>query len=148
MIRFLDLFDHHVQSTSRPYSEAVSRKYSDSSRGCLPNPLRPLVTLLDPSLVSTRQAAERSRALFRSLLVLNAIQAREGGDDHAPDINNLDLPAEATIDPFNGEPLHVKKPPDGWKVYSVGSDGLDDGGTLDGKTDFGFGPIERHESPK
>lgn len=148
MLRILDLFDHHLQGTSRPYSEAVSRNYVDSSPGGVPNPFRALVTLLEPSLVSTRQAAERSRALFRSLRVLNALQARAGGDDHTPDLATLGLPPEATVDPFNGEPLHVKKLPEGWMVYSVGSDGVDDGGTLDGKTDFGFGPIGRHESPK
>jgi hypothetical protein len=33
-------------------------------------------------------------------------------------------------------------------VYSVGPDGVDDGGKLDGKADFGFGPIGADEQRK
>ena len=40
--------------------------------------------------------------------------------DQVPKLTDLGLPAQATIDPFNGEPLHVKKRPEGWMVYSVG----------------------------
>jgi hypothetical protein len=45
-----------------------------------------------------------------------------------------------TIDPFNGKSLIVKKAPEGWMVYSVGSDLVDNGGKLDGRTDVGAGP--------
>jgi hypothetical protein len=48
---------------------------------------------------------------------------------------HFELPAEATIDPFNGISLIVKKLPEGWTVYSVGSDLVDGGGMFDGKTD-------------
>ena len=33
-------------------------------------------------------------------------------------------------------------------VYSVGANGVDDGGKLDGKTDIGAGPIRPGGSPK
>ena len=48
----------------------------------------------------------------------------------APQISELGLPAEATADPFNGEPLHVKRLPEGWLVYSVGPKLRDGGGKL------------------
>ena len=87
--------------------------------------------------------------MSRSLRVLNAIQTRvPPGSDLVPKLTDLGLPVEATIDPFNGEPLHVKRLPEGWMVYSVGINLVDDGGIPDGKTDVGVGPIRREESPK
>ena len=54
----------------------------------------------------------------------------------------LGLPRETTIDPYNGEPLHVKKLPAGWQVYSVGMDLTDNSGTFAKVTDVGVGPIK------
>jgi hypothetical protein len=148
MLRALDLFDHHIRDTSRPYAEAASRTYAASAPRGLLNPWTPLITLLEPSLASTRQAAERPRALARALRVLNALQARAPAGDGEPGLDALGLPAESTIDPFNGRPLNVKRSPEGWTVYSVGPDGVDDDGALDGKTDIGVGPPAPAESEK
>ena len=76
---------------------------------------------------------------------LNAFVTAGGvpaGASIAPVLASAGLPAETTIDPYNGKPLNVKWRPGGWMVYSVGSNGVDDGGKLDGKTDIGAGPIE------
>ena len=87
--------------------------------------------------------------MSRSLRVLNAIQTRvPAGSDRVPELTELGLPVEATIDPFNGKPLHVKRLPEGWMVYSVGNNLVDDGGIPDGKSDVGAGPIGREETPK
>jgi hypothetical protein len=100
-------------------------------------------------LAAAREPAERVRAMSRSLRLLNALQARvPPGTDRVPDLAGLGLPAEATIDPYNGKPLSVKWLPEGWMVYSVGGDGVDDGGKLDGRTDIGAGPIRPAGSPK
>jgi hypothetical protein len=65
----------------------------------------------------------------RSLCVLSAIISHEAaGNLGEPLLESLGLPADTTIDPFTGEPLHVKKRPDGWAIYSVGKDLKDDGG--------------------
>ncbi len=81
--------------------------------------------------------------------VLNAIQSRVlPASDRVPDLAELGLPVEATIDPFNGEPLHVKRLPEGWMVYSVGINLVDDGGIPDGKSDVGVGPIRKEETAK
>jgi len=144
MLRFLELYDDALKDTSRPYAEVASRKNAASRpRGGL-NPLGTLVTHLEPSLVAYREPAERTRALVRSLRLLNALQVRVPPDsDRVPKLTDLGLPAGATIDPFNGEPLKVKKLPAGWTVYSVGKNRVDDGGKLDGNTDIGVGPISR-----
>ena len=78
-----------------------------------------------------------------------AVQARvPAGGDRPPRLDDLGLPAEATTDPFNGEPLRVKRTPQGWMVYSVGGNGVDDGGKLDGRSDVGVGPPSPDEAPK
>jgi hypothetical protein len=99
--------------------------------------------LVFPSLKATHQAVVRMRATLRCLRVLNAIQAHlPAGSTEPPKLSELGLPAEATIDPFNGEPLHVKRLPQGWLVYSVGQNLQDDGGNLDNSItgDVGVGP--------
>ena len=64
------------------------------------------------------------------------------GSNEIPKLTELGLPAETTTDPFNGEPLHVKKLPQGWLVYSVGPNVQDDGGKVDDPNngDVGVGP--------
>ena len=42
------------------------------------------------------------------------------GDAAEPKLTELDLPADVQVDPYNGEPLHLKKLPEGWLIYSVG----------------------------
>jgi hypothetical protein len=151
MFGFLDLFDLHLENTARPFTQTTTLSNAGASYSGMLNPLHTLVTHLEPSLTNSRQAAERARALSRSLRVLNALQTHQapGGDgDRIPDLASLGLPPDATIDPFSDKPLHVKKLPEGWMVYSVGPDGVDDGGNLNGKTDFGFGPINADASPK
>ncbi len=148
-LHLLELFDRHLEDASRPYAEVVSEKHVASRTRGGPNPYGALVTLLDPSLAAAREPAERLRAMSRSLRLLNALQARvPPGGDRVPDLAELGLPAEATIDPYNRKPLNVKRLPQGWMVYSVGKDGVDDGGKLDGKTDIGAGPIRPGESRK
>jgi hypothetical protein len=83
-------------------------------------------------------------ANIRALRVLNALQTHvPAGSQETPKLTELGLPAETTSDPFNGEPLHVKKTSQGWLVYSVGVNCKDDGGKLDDAEDgdVGVGPL-------
>ncbi len=149
MLRFIDLYDWYLKQASQPYADVVANKSKSSPPSGGSNFYGALVTLLIPALDAARPPAERTRAMARSLRVLNAIQTRvPPGSDRVPKLAELDLPVEATIDPFNGEPLHVKKLPEGWMVYSVGPNLVDDGGIPDGKSDVGVGPIRREETQK
>jgi hypothetical protein len=150
MLRLVDLYDQFLEKGSRPYAKVVSEQSAATRPSfSFQNPLRNLVTLLEPSLAAIRDPVERTRAMSRSLRVLNAIQARvPAGSDQAPKLTDLGLPEPATIDPYNGEPLHVKKLPEGWMVYSVGTNLVDDGGIPDYKNDIGAGPISRGGSEK
>jgi hypothetical protein len=90
---------------------------------------------------TTHLAVTSMRAQIRALRVLNAIQARVPANRKAPPrLDELGLSAETIADPFTGEPLHVKKSPQGWSVYSVGANFKDDGGKMDDLSDIGVGP--------
>ena len=129
------------------YSEIVSGKMNEPRPRFRLNPYMTLVTLLEPALDSLREPTERLRATCRSLRILNAFQTRvAAGSDIAPKLADLGLPVSATIDPFNDELLHVKKLSNGWVVYSVGKNRVDDAGMLDKNIDIGVGPAIVGES--
>ncbi len=115
-----------------------------------------MASLLFPALKAAYEGVARIKAYIRCLRVLNALQTHvAAGSDAAPKLTDLGLPAETITDPFNGEPLHVKKTPQGWLVYSVGRNLRDDGGKLeDPDGDVGVGPpptaaeIARREQEK
>jgi hypothetical protein len=99
--------------------------------------------LIGLPMQTTIEVVTRTRAEIRCLRVLNALQTHvSAGSKEPPKLTELGLPAETTTDPFTGEPLHVKKAPQGWLVYSVGPNFQDDGGKLDDPLggDVGVGP--------
>lgn len=136
-LRFLDLYDRQLIDASRPYWRVAPTEIG--RRGW--NPLGVMAVLLEPAMDATREAAEQARAVSRSLRVLNALQAR-GVEQVPADLASLGLPPNAIIDPFDGEPLRVKKAPDGWLVYSVGKGRRAEEGMLNGRRIYGVGPIE------
>ena len=78
---------------------------------------------------------------IRCLRVLNALQLKADlPAKEPPKLSDLGLAPEVTTDPFDGQPLRIKKLPQGWLIYSVGPNRIDDGGVLDGRTDVGLGP--------
>jgi hypothetical protein len=91
-------------------------------------------------LLQLHEMSMRDLAWLRSLRVLNAIQARSK-PEQAVALDELELPAEVTIDPYNDKPLIVKSTPGGWLVYSVGKNLKDDGGDIESWVDVGFGPL-------
>ena len=146
-LRLIALFDGFIEQAPKPFAEVWGIKNPDGVRGAGFNPYAALVTLLERSLTSVREPAERLRAMSRCLRVLSALQARaKAGSDQVPKLADLGLPQETTIDPYNSEPLKIKKVPEGWMIYSIGRNLTDDGGQLDGVTDVGAGPILKKET--
>jgi hypothetical protein len=142
-LRLLDCYDRYLEQGTKPFIEVSHDTSRRSAGGGGLNLYGALVTLLEPSLAAVREPAERVRAMSRSLRILNALQVRApASNDGVPQLTELGLPSAATVDPFNGEPLRVQKLGHGWKVFSVGSNLLDDGGKLDGRTDIGVGPAD------
>ncbi len=128
---YLDVMDQSVQAAEVPYWEWQSRYDAIHAEG-----LGTFAQMLLPALQINRQAVARVQAQLNALRVLGAILRREpAGNAGDVVLDELGLPADATIDPFNGEPLHVKKLPDGWAIYAVGKDLIDDGGIIEVNSD-------------
>ncbi|HEV3138305.1 MAG TPA: hypothetical protein VGZ26_10380 [Pirellulales bacterium] len=134
---YLDAFRDLISATSRPYlplDKPISANIGALAKSII------------PSLKGVQEARYPDQAMIRCLRVLNAIQRHPPIDTTEVDVAALGLPKEATIDPFTGKSLHVKKSGDGWLVYSVGPNLIDDGGTLDPyrkSLDIGLGPTKR-----
>ena len=105
--------------------------------------------LLIPSLEATEEVANRSEAQIRALRVLNALGQRDNPEKESlANLSDLGLPESATIDPYSGKPLIVKKVEGGWLIYSVGENRIDDGGDLNEKKrlDIGLQPVVQIQS--
>jgi hypothetical protein len=133
---YLDLFEFIIQSSDRPYNDVqVTEELARVEREA-----GVLTGLMLPAVNATRVARFRTETLLHALRVLNAIQGREqAGDANEPKLSDLGLPGDATIDPVNDKPLHIKKTPQGWLIYGVGANLKDDGGQLKDYLDFGIG---------
>jgi hypothetical protein len=107
-----------------------------------------LTRLMIPANRMMIEATCRTRAQLRALRVLNALGRRAG--DEEPKLSELGLPVVATTDPFDGQPLQMKRLPDGWLIYAVGPNLKDDGGKLntDAREDAGLGPPSVAEAPR
>ena len=77
--------------------------------------------------------------MLHSRFTLNAIQNKGITEAPTVDLDQLGLPAKATIDPYTGKQLILKRRPRGWSVYAVRSNGTDDGGRFQKTADVGVG---------
>jgi hypothetical protein len=94
-----------------------------------------------PAVKAAYQARARSLAVSRSLRIYNALrQFAEKNGREAAGLEELGLPQEATIDPYSGEPLKLKDTDEGWIIYSVMENGVDDGGDFKAIKDYGVAP--------
>ncbi|MFL5339522.1 MAG: hypothetical protein ACJ8F7_05075 [Gemmataceae bacterium] len=95
-----------------------------------------LLRLFLPALDKIALASIRQQALLRCAVVGVAAERFRRGQNRWPaSISELApnyLPA-VPLDPFDGKPLRWRKDPAGFTVYSVGYDGVDNGGNLDRK---------------
>jgi hypothetical protein len=107
-----------------------------------------VVKLLIPALSKVAEANRRSRANMRCALVGIAAEryrlAHDGWPASLEELVKMGLIASVPLDPYDGQPLRYKLRPDGALVYSVGADGVDNGGNInrdhpfDPGTDQGF----------
>lgn len=147
LIKYLDLLELELASSVDLQSLTRPPDLKAAAKGWI------LMELLVPAVEMSRSAALKSECQLRALRVLNAIVKSGKQESDSLDITQLGLPSEVTTDPYTGKPLLLKKAPEGWTVYSVGPNLVDDGGDVNDKArkdengkeviraiDFGWGP--------
>ena len=145
-----EVLDRAYEATKLPLDEIRPRWDAATKRVHLPGELdRIAADQYVGNLIGMSFDCEfRRLAELRCLRVLNALEGyKQRTGKEAESVDQLSLPHEATIDPYSGKPLVVKKTEQGWVVYSVWRNNVDDGGRFNFNSgDWGFGPPGyRHE---
>ena len=97
--------------------------------------------LLAPGLGAVYVAHSRNLANIRATRIASALaRYRLEHGREASGLDELALPKEVTRDPFTGKPLKLKHTADGWIIYSVAQNGIDDGGDFNDQKDHGLAP--------
>ena len=136
-------FANSVIDISQESPRELVRQLQPGETLAAPTSFGVLADLLEPALKAWVMADQRATALSRSMRIYNAL--RQYADEHgheASGLQDLNLPPDATLDPFSEEPLKLKHMEDGWFIYSVGTDGDDDGGDLKESKDYGLAPAK------
>jgi hypothetical protein len=131
-----------LEAADRPYYE-IRDKWGERPT------TQPGSQLLLPAMQAAFQAEARRLALLRCLRILVALEAyrlRTGHD--ASGLEDLALPDKAVIDPHSGKPLKLKHTEQGWIVYSVMENGVDDGGDFTDLKDWGLAPPKLVDAPQ
>lgn len=146
----LVMMSEQLKLADRPWHE-LNRQFESGKVANIPSGHGVLADLLVPAIRASFQANARGLALLRSLRIYNGLQqfAEKNGRE-ATGLAELNLPAEAIIDPYSGQPLKLKHTDDGWMVYTVMENGVDDGGDFIELKDYGVAPVKYRmtEAPK
>jgi hypothetical protein len=123
--------DQFVEITKLPVEQQPERiKELQAAEKSLPELARPIL------YASTKVAVafHRDRATLRCAAVMVALERYRRANNRWPgsltDLVPADLP-KVPLDPFDSSPLRYRRLDDGVVVYSVGSDGQDNGGKFD-----------------
>jgi hypothetical protein len=135
-IGLLNLYDQLLTVADQPWHEISDQLGTSPWAG---NGV--LAQAFLPALLDQQQECNRVLVTLRALRIFNALRqyAEENGRE-AGGLADLSLPKEATIDPYSGKPLLVKHTDDGWVIYSVLENGVDDGGDFKDMKDWGLAP--------
>jgi hypothetical protein len=136
----LDYYDREIRSADQPWIE-FRKRVEHQENVQTPSGYGVLADSLRSSVEATYEANTRMTAFLRSLRIFDALtQYRDKHGHEASGLADLSLPKEETIDPFDGKPLKLKQTKDGWMIYTVMRDGVDDGGNFDQLKDYGLAP--------
>lgn len=98
-----------------------------------------LTKMVAPALIQVRYVHDRALARVRCARLLNALQNHfPDGIPEQPVLSELSNTEDFWLDPFTGKPLNVRVTAEDIVVYSVGSNGTDEGGRLDDQEDQGI----------
>jgi len=141
-IAMLDYHESLFPAIQRPWHEshaAVARSRAEAENTTSISGIA--VLLLGPAIDSAYVAWNRNTVELRCLRILNALTAfAQDNGREAEGLDDLGLSDAETLDPFSGKPLKLKRSDGGWVVYSVASNGEDDGGRFEDNADYGLAP--------
>jgi hypothetical protein len=136
LIRDLDAIDASRESAAEVLSRERAYAWAKASAFLrLQLVLNPTVfrQLSQPAEQSCEVAHKRTEALIRLLEIDLAVRAYHQEQGAAPDSLAFLIPrylAKIPVDPFSGRlPIYRQQGDDTWRLYSVGPDGQDDGGS-------------------
>jgi hypothetical protein len=144
----LDAWDDELRIVQQPWHE-IHDQFGppDSRRPIPPSGHGVMADLLIPVLRAACHANARTIAMLRSLRIFNALtQYQQEHTREAGGLDDLNLPHDATIDPYTGQQLKLKRTDDGWIIYSVMANGHDDGGDFKAQRDWGVAPANRRNA--
>lgn len=145
----LDVYEDLLPLLAKPWHETKGGKINAVFIRQSPIPILnalpvagPQAELLLPGMQAANEAFHRTVAEMRSLRILNALQSyKEETGNEADALDDLDLPASAMLDPFDGKRLKLKDTDGGWLIYSAYRNGKDDGGDFENANDTGIAPL-------
>jgi hypothetical protein len=144
LLGVLDFYQVQLTLSARPWREAFKQVGREGAPDV--SSFGTMSELLIPAIQALYEAETRSIAVSRSLRVFNAMTAfREQHGKEISGLSELPLPKEAMMDPFSDKPLLLKRLAEGWIVYSVAKNGVDDGGSFVDIKDYGVAPV-RHRA--
>jgi hypothetical protein len=143
-VKCLETLTDLIQAMNRPEAEKMAEFHRvEAMAKDWRQPV--LFRLILPSLQKIHEAHVRNQARIRSAVF--AIAAERYRRERGVWPENLDVLLtpelkEAGVDPYDGQPLRIRRLSDGLAIYCVGSNGIDDGGQVIAKMglplDIGF----------
>ncbi len=134
----LRLYQSMFEATSLPLHEQGNKlkQFEMELKASLPmnRPRAPLAYLLLPATQNVFEATRRAQANLRSAIVVLAAERYRRQLGRWPESLEALVPQyvhEIPLDPYTGRPPIMKRLDDGLVIYTVGEDGIDNGGNLD-----------------
>ncbi len=157
---FLSLMTRRLKEVQRPLHEqaALEKEFEREVRALPKNAM--ITRLLLPAMSKTGETFRHKHALLRSTIAALATERCRHDKKVWPDNIDQLCPqylATVPLDPYDGKPLHYRRVKDGIVIYSVGQDGVDNGGNLNGErltlpgVDTGFrlwDAVQRRQPPQ
>jgi hypothetical protein len=128
---YLDLMEGYIELADKPYYEVADRMAMLERRSTRISPLATVAYTMIPGYANICRQDAGDRALTDVVRCAAAVKVYELRTDRLPDALTDLVPdplPKAPVDEFSGETLRYEKRGDGFVVYSVGQNQIDDGG--------------------
>lgn len=119
-------YDALAEAASLPYDQALSRM-RELEQG-VGNETNPITRSLLPALSRAFTIRTRNEAQQRGTLLVSRIKAYEQKYGTLPDSLDAFGDGQFTIDPFSNARFRYERTAEGFRLYSAGEDGIDNGG--------------------